>query len=117
MQPTNGIVAPYTQLHKSIQELRESIKEMLDSLPKLPSVDQVVTLSSVPIQLDRSKRRYSLIFFPQSVNLVISIPEIGRFPLTLNTGWNELSMPDGTEVTLASEQGSMSALYRCIDTW
>ena|SRR2546429_7764034 len=114
MQPTDKSVAPYEQLHKTIQELRESIKGVLDSLPKLPQVDSVLVLSNVPNQLYRHKRRYSLIFLSQPANLAISIPGLGQFPLTLDAGWTELSMPSDTEVALV--EGSMSALYRCIDT-
>lgn len=114
MQPTDGIIVPYTELHKVFQELRETIKEALDACPKLPSVDSVITLSTAPSQLHRNKHRYSLLFLSEATTFMLDIPGIGQFPLTLGIGWNELSVPDGTETALVGD--SMSALYRCTDT-
>ncbi|SRR6266566_6066359 len=111
MQPTDSL---YTELHKAIRELREELETIWGSFPKLPPVVSTLALSTVPTQLHRNKRRYSFIFFPRPANLIIRVPGLGQVPLTLEAGWLELSMPDGTEIALTS--GSLTAIYRCMDT-
>jgi len=114
MQEKNGFEIPHTELHKVIQELRETIKEALDACHKLPSVDSVITLSTAPSQLHRNKHKYSLLFMSEATTFNFDIPGIGQFPLTLGIGWNELNVPYGIERALVGD--SISALYRYTDT-
>ena len=100
--------------HKVICELLEEVKEIADRFVKLPQIDHSVTLSATPISL-KLTRRYSLLFLSKPTDLFIDISGIGRVLLSLQIGWNDISLPFETEVSLASD-GVVSAIYRCIDT-
>jgi len=121
MQLANGIVTPVSSTEKLLGHTRELICELLeyvrsiaDSFPKLPPLDQAVTLSNMPIQLRGNGYRYHLLFLSRSVTLTFTIPAIGQFPLTLEAGWNELGFP-GTQLAL-TDGSSIWAIYRCTDT-
>jgi hypothetical protein len=94
------------------RELLECINDIWEKFAKCPPVDSALVLSEVPIFLKRT-HRYSLIFLRNPVNLLIDICGIGSFHLTLYPGWNDLSLPDKTKISLVS--GKLSAIHRCTD--
>lgn len=121
MQLANGIVTPvpYTgnilaSIHQTISELLEDIRSILDALPKVPPFDQVVNLSSTPIQLSGNGYRYHLLFLFQPATLTVDIPVLGQSTLELEIGWYDFTFPLDTQIALTN--GSLSALYRCTDT-
>jgi hypothetical protein len=121
MQPVNRIVTDVSpdgnilaNIHQSISELLEWINEYWDSLPKRPPVDSALALSDTPIYLQQHGRRRGLIFIPRPVTLSINIPGLGQFLVTPRIGWNNLSVPMGTQIALTS--GELSAVYRCTDS-
>ena len=96
------------------QIISQHINDIWQRLPKLPPVIGVLTLSRTPISL-KQRHRYNLIFLSKPVELVVDIPAFGNSMLKLPIGWIDLTLPEGSKVSLASG-GLLSALYRCIDT-
>lgn len=104
---------PLHILAHEISELLAYIDTLWENIPKRPSVDSSLVLSGTPISL-KSPRRYSLLFLSRPIDLFIDICGIGKVCVSMKIGWNELSVPDGTTIALASDD-SLSALYRCTD--
>jgi hypothetical protein len=105
---------PMRILAHEISEMLAYIDALWENTPKRPPVDNLLALSETPISL-KLPRRYGLLFLSKPIDLLIDMCGIGKFPLSLQVGWNDVSFPEGTTIALASD-GSLSALYRCSDT-
>jgi hypothetical protein len=120
MEPKN-IVADVPLDEKLLAQLRTVICEFLEwiddcweNTPKRPPIDQSVTLSEAPISL-KLTHRYGLLFLGKPIDLLIDMCDFGRFRIPMKVGWNDLTLPEGTTIALASDS-SLRAVYRCIDT-
>src|SRR5580765_679240 len=100
--------------------LQREITQILESLVSsgTPPTDEVLALQSPLncVELKRSGRRYSSIFSPREVSLVLRLKKIGKFNFTISSGWKAFNLPDGAQITLGEGQEPLSIIHRTFDT-
>lgn len=82
-----------------------------------PAIDEIIVLSATPnyLELSAKDRKHNLIMVSASTSILINVAGVGTISYTLQPGWNQLDLPDDSQIALASGSGQ-TVLYRCTNT-
>lgn len=82
-----------------------------------PAIDEIIVLHATPNTqtLSQKERKHNLIMVSASTNVLITVSGVGTITYTLQPGWNQLDLPEDSQVALASGS-DQTVLYRCTNT-
>jgi hypothetical protein len=98
---------------------QEYLRMLYDLLSKeyAAPLDEIIVLQATPnfLELSAKDRKHNLIMVASATNVLITVAGVGTISYTLQPGWNQLDLPDDSQIALASGQ-NQTMLYRCTNT-
>lgn len=61
------------------------------------------------------ERSHFCMFLPSSTSITFKIPQMGSYTKTLNAGWNQIDLPEGTEIVSGDTNQHKVAIVFCDD--
>lgn len=99
-----GLIEELKDISHDIRQAVHAISIYCKKLDEKP-IDMLITLQADPVRLllRTQGRYYNLLFSPVSaIQITANVPGLGACQFTPAIGWNELDLPDGTELFLST---------------
>jgi hypothetical protein len=97
---------------------KEYLKKLYDEAP-VHKIDTVLVVQEQPVwnKLELKGRRHNLLLVTNATNVIFNILGVGQMAYTLQPGWTQLDLPDGTEIATATGVGNVNMIYRLTDVY